>query len=223
MYRIPFNAAPLYITSNGTIGYTIFRKPNKALLSGCANLTRPLLASFFTADQLNHSLLTLTLISSPLKELPKALPLGPKQKNPPNQPRLALVLVWKCSLLVGHAQWGQIRRDNNSNEKKGSSVRRSCNELVIYYAPSWRGLINGQRIGSDLAGMSALIGRVRSSTAFAKLMQIMRASTRWWCKRCRWWASGWWWECGGTYQCRPNESSGPKRILWVRLSGHKSS
>jgi len=25
----------------------------------------------------------------------------------------------------------------------------SSNELVIYYAPSWRGLINGQRIGSD--------------------------------------------------------------------------
>lgn len=133
-------------------------------------------SSLLTNSFLIHSLLTLTLISSPLKELAKALSLGPKQKNPPNQPRLALVLVWKCSLLVGHAQWGQIRRDNNSSSdgKKGSSVRRSCNELVIYYAPSWRGLINGQRIGSDLAGMSALIGRVRSSTAFAKLMQIMR-------------------------------------------------
>lgn len=78
--------------------------------------------------------------------------------------------------------------------------------------------------------MSALIGRVRSSTAFAKLMQIMRAGTeddeanddddddR----------GGWGWGMGmgllvcWTYQCRPNESSGPKRILWVRLSGHKS-
>lgn len=109
-------------------------------------------------------------------------------------------------------------------------ARRSCNESVIYYAPSWRGLINGQRIGSDLGSMSALIGRVRSSTAFAKLMQIMRAGTeddeanddddddR----------GGWGWGMGmgllvcWTYQCRPNESSGPKRILWVRLSGHKS-
>lgn len=71
--------------------------------------------------------------------------------------------------------------------------------------------------------MSALIGRVRSSTAFAKLMQIMRAGTEddddddrggW--RRGRGMLVCW------TYQCRPNESSGPKRILWVRLSGHKS-
>lgn len=101
---------------------------------------------------------------------------------------------WTCPVRANQKRQQQQREEG---EKKGSSVRRSCNELVIYYAPSWRGLINGQRIGSDLAGMSALIGRVRSSTAFAKLMQIMRTSTRWWCKRCWWWASGWWWECGG--------------------------
>lgn len=103
---------------------------------------------------------------------------------------------WTCPVRANQMRQQQ-QQYPEEGLKKGSSVRRSCNELVIYYAPSWRGLINGQRIGSDLAGMSALIGRVRSSTAFAKLMQIMRASTRWWCKRCRWWASGWWWGMWG--------------------------
>lgn len=98
--------------------------------------------------------------------------------------------------------WTCPEWDETTATRRGTTaVRRSCNELVIYYAPSWRGLINGQRIGSDLASMSALIGRVRSSTAFAKLMQIMRGSRRWWCKRWWWWSSGWWWWGWWGYGC----------------------
>lgn len=122
-----------------------------------------------------HSLLT--LISSPLKELPKALPLGRNKKPAKSASARACFGVkmqftcWTCPVRANQKRQQQQREEG---EKKESSVRRSCNELVIYYAPSWRGLINGQRIGSDLTSMSALIGHVRSSTAFAKLMQIMR-------------------------------------------------